>query len=62
MYLFICYSSQVKCHLSSGVEHFHGKEGVSGSNPEDGSMPYNQAKLDVGMLRRVSEAVKHVRL
>ena len=22
---------------SSGVEHFHGKEGVSGSNPDDGS-------------------------
>ena len=25
------------CRLSSVVEHFHGKEGVSGSNPEDGS-------------------------
>lgn len=25
------------CHPSSGVEHFHGKEGVSGSNPEGGS-------------------------
>src|SRR4051812_34283060 len=25
------------CHLSSGVEHFHGKEGVPGSNPGDGS-------------------------
>jgi hypothetical protein len=26
------------CRLSSVVEHFHGKEGVSGSNPEDGSI------------------------
>ena len=25
------------CRLSSVVEHFHGKEGVSGSIPEDGS-------------------------
>ncbi len=27
-----------QCRLSSVVEHFHGKEGVSGSNPEDGSI------------------------
>ena len=26
-----------RCRLSSVVEHFHGKEGVSGSSPEDGS-------------------------
>jgi hypothetical protein len=26
--------------LSSGVEHFHGKEGVSGSNPEGGSSSF----------------------
>ena len=25
-------------HPSSGVEHFHGKEGVGGSNPPGGSM------------------------
>ncbi len=27
----------VLCRCSSVVEHFHGKEGVSGSNPDDGS-------------------------
>ena len=32
-----CYSIPLLGRLSSVVEHFHGKEGVSGSNPEDGS-------------------------
>ena len=26
------------CRLSSVVEHVHGKDGVSGSSPEDGSI------------------------
>ncbi len=37
------------CRLSSVVEHFHGKEGVSGSNPEDGSIRV----LNVHMLKLV---------
>ncbi len=30
---------------SSGVEHFHGKEGVSGSNPDDGSISKSISRL-----------------
>jgi hypothetical protein len=37
--------TNLTCHLSSGVEHIHGKDGVSGSNPEGGStltnLPWN---------------------
>ena len=34
--------------LSSVVEHFHGKEGVSGSNPEGGSV----SLLEEGLVER----------
>ena len=32
------------CRLSSVVEHFHGKEGVSSSNLEGGSIFYSKKK------------------
>lgn len=42
------------CHLSSGVEHTHGKGGVSGSIPEDGSRIKTSEKHQGFVLQKLS--------